>query len=87
VFGSKCHQQHPSSCTTEDLAIHLPIFPISAPGSFGRREAHASHGWMNPAAKPRSRAIIGSRISGLAPWRRRERREPHGLHRKGRLRI
>jgi hypothetical protein len=37
------------------------------PGSFGRRETHASHGRFTPAAKLQSRATIGSRVSaGLA---------------------
>src|SRR6266478_2068661 len=46
------------------LLFHLAIFPNSAPGSFGRREAHASHGRIFPATKPQSRATIGSRVSG-----------------------
>jgi len=30
-----------------------------------RREAHASHSWGNPEAKPRSRATVRSRAAGM----------------------
>jgi hypothetical protein len=37
------------------------------PESFGRTEAHASHGRFTPAAKLQSRATIESRISAGLP--------------------
>ena len=40
-----------------------------------RREAQTSHSWKIPAAKLRSRAPIGSRVSGPDPWGRQERRK------------
>src|SRR5713101_8442791 len=46
------------------LLFHLAIFPNSAPGSFGRTEAHASHGRIITTAKPQSRATIVTRVSG-----------------------
>jgi hypothetical protein len=62
-LGSKYQQQHPCANRKSKLDVAIFIsgyFSPYAPGSFGHREAHASHGRINPAAN----SIFSELIAG-----------------------